>query len=50
MPRGRYIVGLGGVRGARAARYTLRLPTPREEVDDAWRVTGDTGSTSRNAG
>jgi hypothetical protein len=36
-PRGRYLVVSAASEARRAARYTLGLPTPREEIDDAWR-------------
>ena len=37
MPHGRYLVASASSEVRRVARYAVGLPTPREEVDDAWR-------------
>jgi hypothetical protein len=37
LPRGRYLVISAASEARRAARYTLGLPAPREEIDDTWR-------------
>ncbi len=37
LPRGRYLAGSVASGTRQVARYTLGLPTPREEIDDAWR-------------